>query len=236
MNDNLGLVLVVDDEKDLRHLVDFNLRQAGYRTLLAATGREALEKALSHAPQLVVLDLNLPDISGTEVCRRLKSDAKTQHTAVIMLTARSTELDRIVGLELGADDYVTKPFSVRELVLRVDAIRRRLAKSGAKPSGTERLLRAGNIELDLESYIARVDGEETALTLLEFRLLAYLIEGHGRVRSRDDLLANVWNASTETETRTIDTHVKRLRDKLDPSGKLIETVRGVGYRIRQPND
>jgi two-component system phosphate regulon response regulator PhoB len=236
MVDSNGLVLIVDDERDLRELVDYNLRQAGYRTMHAASGAEALERARTHAPQLIVLDLNLPDTSGTEVCRQLKADPKTHSTAVLMLTARGTETDRIVGLELGADDYVVKPFSVRELVLRVDAIRRRTAKPGSPLSASRRILRRGPIELDVEAFIARVDGEEIPLTLLEFRLLAYLIEGEGRVRTRDDLLSNVWNTSPEAETRTIDTHVKRIRDKLGAAGEVIETVRGLGYRIRQPTD
>jgi two-component system phosphate regulon response regulator PhoB len=149
-----------------------------------------------------------------------------------MLTARGGEADRILGLELGADDYVAKPFSVREVVLRVDAVARR----GVTPSrgAGVRSLKAGPIELDLDAYIVRVDGSELPLTLQEFKLLAYLVEGKGRVRTRDELLTNVWNTSPDLETRTVDTHVKRLRDKLEGAGDLIETVRGLGYRIRPP--
>ncbi|MSP59475.1 MAG: response regulator transcription factor [Myxococcales bacterium] len=222
-----GLVLIVDDERDLRALVDFNLRQAGYETLHAGSGSEALSIAASHRPQIVVLDLNLPDMPGTEVCRRLRADPRTRGIAIVMLTARGTETDRVVGFELGADDYVTKPFSVRELVLRVDAILRRL--QGGEP---EPVLQRGPIALDRQAFTCRVDGSEVALTVLEFRLLGYLLEAPGRVRTRDDLLTHVWNASTELETRTIDTHIKRLRDKLGAAGEAIETVRGIGYRLR----
>lgn len=239
----MSTVLIVDDEADLRELVDFNLKQAGYATLHAQNGKEALEQAQKAQPRIILLDLNLPDVSGTEVCRRLKADPKTQSIPILMLTARGTETDRIVGLELGAEDYVVKPFSVRELVLRVDALCRRLDRQAghavaAPPttSGERRVLRAGDLELDVDAFIARVGGAEIPLTFLEFRLLIYLIEGRGRVRTRDELLTNVWNTSPEVETRTIDTHVKRVRDKLGTAGEIIETVRGLGYRIRQPED
>jgi len=229
-----GLVLIVDDERDLRTLLDFNLRQAGWATAEASTGAEALARARSLTPQVIVLDLNLPDVSGTDVCRVLKADPQTAGIPVLMLTARGSEGDRILGLELGADDYVAKPFSVREVVLRVDSVARRRAPVEVSP-GDERL-RAGTVELDLAAHLVYVEGKELPLTLQEFRLLAYLVQGRGRVRTRDELLSDVWNASPDLETRTVDTHVKRLRDKLGPAGELIETVRGVGYRIRQPND
>jgi two-component system phosphate regulon response regulator PhoB len=231
MKENGALVLVVDDEKDLRSLLDFNLKQAGYRTVHAATGQEALSRAASHNPDLILLDLNLPDLPGTEVCKRLKSDPGTHRIPVIMLTARTGETDRIAGFELGADDYVAKPFSVRELILRLEVARRRLsgkAEGGSSP----RFLRAGNIEMDLEAFITRVDGEELPLALLEFRLLAFLIEGQGRVRTREELLRHVWSYPPDSDTRTIETHIKRLRAKLGNAGELIETVRSVGYRIR----
>ena len=243
----MSLVLIVDDEPDLRELVDFNLKQGGYATAQAANGKEALELAARLQPRIILLDLNLPDVSGTEVCRRLKADPKTQAIPILMLTARGTETDRIVGLELGAEDYVVKPFSVRELVLRVDALCRRLDRQSGKqpahstaqtgaPSGDRRVLRAGELELDVDAFLARVAGVEIPLTFLEFRLLVFLIEGRGRVRTRDELLTNVWNTSPEVETRTIDTHIKRVRDKLGVAGEIIETVRGMGYRIRQPGD
>ena len=231
MSDARGLVLVVDDERDLRTLLEFNLRQAGYQVAQAATGAEALSRARSLRPQVIVLDLNLPDVSGADVCRLLKSDEATRGIPILMLTARGSEADRIAGLELGADDYVGKPFSVREVLLRVEAVARR--SSGTQRPAGERTLKVGPVELDLDAYIVRVDGEELPLTLQEFKLLAYLVEGKGRVRTRDELLTNVWNTSPDLETRTVDTHVKRLRDKLGESGELIETVRGLGYRIRQ---
>ncbi|MGZ3442852.1 MAG: response regulator [Polyangia bacterium] len=225
-----GPVLIVDDERDLRTLVDFNLRQAGFTTAQAATGAEALARARSLNPRVIVLDLNLPDVSGMDVCRLLRADPATRDLPILMLTARDAESDRVQGLELGADDYLPKPFNVRELVLRVESVARR-RKEPHEPS-RQRLV-AGEIALDLDAHLCFVEGGELPLTLQEFRLLAYLIQGRGRVRTRDELLADVWNASPELETRTVDTHVKRLRDKLGPAGDIIETVRGVGYRIRE---
>jgi two-component system phosphate regulon response regulator PhoB len=225
-------VLIVDDERDLRALVEFNLRQKGWRTLEAASGAEALERARRDQPDLILLDVNLPDLPGTEVCRRLKADPQTRGSAVLFLTARSTEVDRIAGLELGADDYVVKPFSVRELVLRVDALRRRTVARGEEEAGPHKTLSAGPITLDLDAHVARVGGREVQLALLEFRLLAFLVEGAGRVRSREEILEKIWGYHSESESRTVDTHVKRLRDKLGQAGDRIETVRGIGYRIR----
>ena len=225
-----GPVLIVDDERDLRTLVDFNLRQAGFTTAQASTGAEALARARSLNPRVIVLDLNLPDVSGMDVCRLLRADPATRDLPILMLTARGTEGDRVQGLELGADDYLPKPFNVRELVLRVESVARR-RKEPHEPS--RQRLAAGDIALDLDAHLCFVEGVELPLTLQEFRLLAYLIQGRGRVRTRDELLADVWNASPELETRTVDTHVKRLRDKLGPAGDIIETVRGVGYRIRE---
>ncbi|HXU71863.1 MAG TPA: response regulator transcription factor [Polyangia bacterium] len=226
-----GLVLIVDDERDLRTLLDFNLRQAGWRTAQAETGAEALARARALKPSVIVLDLNLPDVSGMEVCRLLRADDETHHLPILMLTARGAEEDRVQGLELGADDYLPKPFNLRELVLRVEAVSRR--RAAAPPSAQHKRVEAGRIALDLDAHLCYVDGTELPLTLQEFRLLAYLIQGRGRVRTREELLADVWNASPELETRTVDTHVKRLRDKLGGAGDLIETVRGLGYRIRE---
>jgi two-component system phosphate regulon response regulator PhoB len=231
---NRGLVLIVDDERDLRTLLDFNLKQAGWRTAQAETGAEALVRARSLMPSVVVLDLNLPDVSGMDVCRLLRSDEATRDIPILMLTARGAESDRVQGLELGADDYLTKPFSVRELVLRVEAVSRR--RQGAAVASPKQRLAAGRVQLDLDAHLCFVDGQELPLTLQEFRLLAYLIQGSGRVRTREELLADVWNASPELETRTVDTHVKRLRDKLGDAGEIIETVRGLGYRVRQVGD
>ena len=230
-------VLIVDDEKDLRHLLDFNLKQAGYRTLQAATGEEALAQVARHTPHMILLDLNLPDLAGTEVARRLKADPDTREIPIIMLTARGGESDRIAGFELGAEDYVPKPFSVRELVLRLNVVRRRLSAPIGQPSPTEtnggaRLLTCGPIEVDLDACLVRVRGQEVSLALLEFRLLVYLIKGQGRVRTREQLLRHVWSYPVDSATRTIETHVKRLRAKLGPAGERIETVRSIGYRIR----
>jgi two-component system phosphate regulon response regulator PhoB len=227
-----GLVLIVDDERDLRTLLDFNLRQAGWRTAQAETGAEALARARTLRPAVIVLDLNLPDVSGMDVCRLLRADEATRDLPILMLTARSAEEDRVQGLELGADDYLAKPFSVRELVLRVDAVARR--RPAATMPATHQQITAGRVALDLDAHLCYVNDVELPLTLQEFRLLAYLIQGRGRVRTREELLADVWNASPELETRTVDTHVKRLRDKLGEAGDIIETVRGVGYRIREP--
>jgi two-component system, OmpR family, phosphate regulon response regulator PhoB len=225
-----GPVLIVDDENDLRTLVEFNLRQAGYGTAQAATGAEALARARTLRPRVIVLDLNLPDVSGMDVCRLLRSDPETREIPILMLTARGGEGDRVQGLEVGADDYLCKPFNMRELVLRVEAVaRRRQPEEGGE---ARQELHAGAIMLDLAAHLCFVDGQELPLTLQEFRLLSYLISGRGRVRTRDELLSDVWNTSPDLETRTVDTHVKRLRDKLGAAGDIIETVRGVGYRIR----
>jgi two-component system, OmpR family, phosphate regulon response regulator PhoB len=226
-------VLVVDDERDLLTSVDFNLRAAGFETLLATTGEQALAQIRRRIPDLVLLDLMLPDMSGTEVCRRIKSDPRTKHVPVMMLTAKGEEVDRVVGFEIGADDYVTKPFSVRELVLRVRAVLRRSgpARAAERPPDT-----VGPIRVDVDSHRAFVDGAEIQLTPLEFKLLITLMTRLGRVQSREQLLEDVWEMSSELETRTVDTHVKRLREKLGSGRDLLETVRGIGYRLVDPSD
>ncbi len=226
-------ILIVDDERDLLSLLDFNFRQAGFETLLAANGLEALQHLRRRVPELILLDLMLPDVSGTEVCRMVKSDPRTRHVPVVMLTAKGEEVDKVVGFELGADDYVTKPFSVRELVLRVKAVLRRAGGPGGpleRPPDP-----VGAIRVDLDAHRAYVQGEEVELTPLEFKLLVTFMTRVGRVQSRDQLLADVWEMSSEIETRTVDTHVKRLREKLGPARDLLETVRGVGYRLVEPN-
>ena len=223
-------ILIVDDERDLLSVLEFNLRQAGFETLLAASGSEALAHLRRRVPDLVLLDLMLPDLSGTEVCRSLKSDARTKHVPVMMLTAKGEEVDKVVGFELCADDYVTKPFSVRELVLRVKAVLRRAA-TGAADRPPESV---GPIRVDAEARRAYVAGVEMVLTPLEFRLLVTLMSRVGRVQSREQLLTDVWEMSSEIETRTVDTHVKRLREKLGEARDLLETVRGVGYRLIDP--
>jgi two-component system phosphate regulon response regulator PhoB len=232
----VAAILIVDDERDLLAVLDFNLRQAGFETLLASTGAEALAQARRRVPDLVLLDLMLPDISGTEVCRTLKGDPRTRHVPVLMLTAKGEEVDKVVGFELGAEDYVTKPFSVRELVLRVRALLRRAQAAPAPaeaPRGPEPV---GAIRVDVSAHRAYVGGEEVPLTPLEFRLLVTLMSRVGRVQSREQLLEDVWEMSSELETRTVDTHVKRLREKLGAARDLLETVRGVGYRLVSPSE
>jgi two-component system phosphate regulon response regulator PhoB len=226
-------VLLVDDERDILSVVDFNLRAAGFETILATTGEEALLQLRRRVPDLVLLDLMLPDLSGTEVCRRIKSDPRTKHVPVVMLTAKGEEVDRVVGFELGADDYVTKPFSVRELVLRLRAVLRR-AGPGRADERTPDVV--GPIRVDVEGHRAYADGTEIQLTPLEFKLLTTLMARLGRVQSREQLLEDVWGMSSELETRTVDTHVKRLREKLGSGRELLETVRGVGYRLVDPSE
>jgi len=220
-------ILVVDDEPDLLELVRFNLSQAGYEVETAETGMDGIEKARRRHPDLLVLDVMLPDLPGTEVCRRVRADSELSGLPVLMLTARSEEIDRVVGLELGADDYVTKPFSPRELILRVQAILRR-TRGAAESAG---VLHQGPLELDTDRHRCRVLEEEVQLTAKEFDLLRVLMERPGRVMSRDRLLDEVWGSDITVTTRTIDTHLKRLREKLGAAADLVETVRGVGYRL-----
>ena len=230
-------VLVVDDEKDLVDVLDYNLRQAGFRVRIALDGKTALDSLRRDRPQLVLLDLMLPELSGIEVLKTLRGDPSTRAIPVILLTARTEEVDRLLGFELGADDYVTKPFSMRELILRVKAVLRR----GASPAGTEGLedsgtFKAGPIEVELAEHRVRVEGQPVDLTITEFRLLSDLVRARGRVRSRDTLLSEVWGYDSEVMSRTVDTHVRRLREKLGPAASWLETVRGVGYRILNPED
>jgi two-component system, OmpR family, phosphate regulon response regulator PhoB len=223
----MARLLVIEDEKDLQKVLEFNLRQAGHDVLTALRGREGLELAREHHPELVLLDLMLPDLAGTEVCKALKQDPHTRDIAVLMLTAKGEEVDRVVGFELGADDYVVKPFSVRELLLRIDAILRR---SKADPS-TEDLTEFGCLRIDRGAHRVWVEEREIELTALEFKLLTNLFERRNRVQSRAALLDDVWGIAADITTRTVDTHVKRLRQKLGHAGDYIETVRGVGYRF-----
>jgi two-component system phosphate regulon response regulator PhoB len=227
-------VLIVEDEPDLRELLTYNLSAAGFTVQAAENGAEGLAAVKRFAPDLVLLDLMLPDIPGTEVCRRIRGgEVGERQPAVMMLTAKGEEIDRVVGFELGADDYVVKPFSVRELVLRVSAIMRSRRPPPADSASVPRRRRyeVGPLELDVDGYHLFVDGKEVHVSTLEMRLLVYLVEHRGRVRSREDLLEDVWGYKPDVSTRTIDTHVKRLRDKLGNAGSLIETVRGTGYRL-----
>ena len=228
---NAEHILVVDDEPDIVALVAYHLARTGYRVTTAASGTEALALARSDCPSLIVLDLMLPGISGYEVLEQLRGDARTKHVAVLMLTARREEQDRIRGLTLGADDYLTKPFSPAELVLRVGAILRRVSAAGTMSA--DRLV-IGPMEIDRAAHTVRVDGEEIELTPTEYRLLLMLAERRGRVQERTQLLESVWDAAPDVQTRTVDMHVQRLRAKLGEAGDLIETVRGFGYRLRQP--
>lgn len=224
------LVLIVDDERDLVRLLEFNLQEAGFETAAAYAGEEALQKARQRIPDLIVLDLMLPDIPGNEVCRQLKASPRTRHVPVLMLTARTDEVDRVVGFEVGADDFVTKPFSVRELVLRIRAILRR----GSGAEADEARDQVGPIRVDPGAHRAYVEGQEIALTALEFKLLTTFMSRLGRVQTREALLQDVWGVSSDLQTRTVDTHVKRLREKLGSGRDLIETVRGIGYRMVEP--
>jgi two-component system phosphate regulon response regulator PhoB len=224
-------VLVVDDEPDIVALVAYHLAKAGYRVSTATSGTEALDAVRRERPALVVLDLMLPGMSGYEVLEQLRAAEATRELAVLMLTARREEPDRIQGLSMGADDYLTKPFSPQELVLRVGAILRRLAASGA---ATGDKLQLGPIEIDLGAHQVRVDGVPVELTPTEFKLLLTLAERRGRVQGRAHLLETVWEAAPDIQTRTVDMHVQRLRAKLGVAGDMIETVRGFGYRLRVP--
>ena len=225
-------ILVVDDEPDIVALVAFHLVKAGYRVSTAANGSDALRLALQERPALVVLDLMLPGLSGFEVLETLRADDATRDTPVLMLTARREEPDRIRGLSLGADDYLTKPFSPQELVLRARNILRRVAQSAGGPGDEFRL---GKLVIDRAGHRVSVDGEAVDLTPTEYRLLLTLAERRGRVQDRAQLLETVWEAAPDIQTRTVDMHVQRLRSKLGAAGDLVETVRGFGYRLRLPS-
>ncbi|MEP6622427.1 MAG: response regulator transcription factor [bacterium] len=224
-------ILVVDDEADIVALVAYHLAKSGYRVSTASSGHEALDAARRERPALIVLDLMLPGISGYEVLEQIRAGDTTRDIAVLMLTARREEPDRIQGLSLGADDYLTKPFSPQELVLRVGAILRRVGASGSTSSEK---ITIGPLAIDLAAHLVHVDGEPIELTPTEFKLLLTLAERRGRVQARAHLLQTVWEAAPDIQTRTVDMHVQRLRAKLGVAGDLIETVRGFGYRIRAP--
>ena len=235
-------ILVVDDEQDVLRLVTSNLKRAGYETIIAEDGGQALNKARNEKPDLMILDLMLPSISGLEVCRSLKGDPAMADMPVIMLTARDEEIDRVVGFELGADDYVTKPFSPRELVLRVQSLLKRAGSWTQKPApkaaqGGERdsgVVKLGPIVLDADRCEVRVQGRPLDFSRTEFKLLSVLAKNPGRVHTRDELLSQVWGYESDTETRTVDMHVLRVREKLGSSAECLETVRGFGYRMIIP--
>lgn len=223
-------ILVVEDERDIAALVAYHLTKEGYRVRTAEGGAEALEAAAAERPDLLVLDLMLPGFSGYEVLQEVRRRPELAEVPVVVLTARRDEADRVKGLELGADDYVTKPFSPRELVLRVGAVLRRVQSPAVAGSG--RVLRGGAVTVDLNAMRASLDGEPLDLTPTEYRLLVTLLERRGRVQSRQQLLETAWEIHARIETRTVDMHIQRLRMKLGSAGSYIETVRGFGYRFR----
>jgi DNA-binding response OmpR family regulator len=222
-------ILVVDDEPDAVDLIKFNLKGAGYDVLTAADGDEALKKARALLPDLIVLDLMLPEVDGLEVCKILKRDQRVATTPILMLTAKAAEIDRVLGLELGADDYVTKPFSPRELVLRV----KKLLRGGQAPAASTKQeeITLNELSLDIPRHQATVKGRPIDLTATEFRLLTVLAQRRGRVQSREQLLQDVWEYDNLIDTRTVDTHMRRLREKLGTAARYLDTVRGVGYRF-----
>jgi two-component system, OmpR family, phosphate regulon response regulator PhoB len=222
-------ILIVEDDIDILKLLAYNLRTAGYEVLTCEEGFQAVTMAKHRLPDLVLLDLMIPCLDGFEVCKELKRSPETRNIPVIMLTARSEEVDRIVGLELGADDYVVKPFSPRELMLRVRAVLRR---STAEPAAAKSFWQNEGLRVDFEAHKATIDGEEVILTATEFKLLVELIRSRGKVQTRDQLLDKVWGYQFEGYARTVDTHVRRLRQKLGNYSRWVETVRGVGYRFR----
>lgn len=226
----MAKILIIEDEPDLLDMVAYNLRAAGHEVFEAQTATEGLAQLRKARPELVLLDLMLPDLPGTEVCKQIKADPQMASTQVMMITAKGEEIDRVVGFELGADDYVVKPFSVRELVLRVQAVLRR---QPANEAAEETAVRFGQLSLDRERHRVEVENEEVVLTALEFKLLWTLLSRRGRVQSRERLLEDVWELNPELSTRTVDTHVKRLREKLGVAGAYVETVRGVGYRFQE---
>jgi DNA-binding response OmpR family regulator len=225
-------VLIVEDERDVADLVKLTLERSGATEAVVVTrGDVALQAAFEHPPDVVILDLNLPGVSGTEVCRLLRSNAATADVTIIMLTARSTEVDRVTGLELGADDYVVKPFSLRELTARVHAALRRRRREGGRPRAAAAVYKGARLTADFDAVAVAVEGQPVRLTRREFELLRFLVENRNRVLSRDRLLERVWGYDRLIETRSVDVHVGRLRSKLGAVGAQIETVVGLGYRF-----
>jgi two-component system phosphate regulon response regulator PhoB len=224
-------ILIIEDEKDIVDLVAYHLRQSGFSVISALDGPSGLDWARKERPSLVILDLMLPGMDGKDICRALKINPLTQSIPILMLTAKTEEVDRVIGLELGADDYVTKPFSPRELVLRVKAILRRkeVGQEG------EKVIHIGNLLIDIDRHLVSINKSPVSLTSTEFKLLVELASKRGRVQTREHLLDKVWGYTYEGYARTVDTHIRRLREKLGPAGDFIETIRGVGYRFREEN-
>ena len=226
-------ILVIEDEPDIRKTLEYNISREGHTVLTAGSLHDAEKIIQSQSISLVLLDLMLPDGSGLDFCRKLKTNSKTESIPVIILTAKDDEVDKVVGFELGADDYVTKPFSVRELILRIKAV---LKRGEVKKDIVEVERQFGDLKIDIESHEVYVDEMQIELTALEFKLLNQLVETRGRVQSRDQLLTEVWGYSAEVTTRTVDTHIKRLRTKLGSMGKYVQTIRGVGYKFSRIPD
>jgi len=224
-------IIVIEDEPDIANLLAFHLKSSGYDCIISKDGRKGLALAQSERPDLVLLDLMLPSMSGTDICKMLKGNADTAHIPIIMLTARGDEVDRILGFELGADDYVIKPFSPRELMLRIKTVLKRNANPLPKVSRWER----DGLVADFEAYALLVDGDDAHLTPTEFNLFGEFVRNEGKVLSREQLLSNAWGYEFEGYSRTVDTHVRRLRKKLGPYADWLETVRGIGYRLRREN-
>jgi two-component system, OmpR family, phosphate regulon response regulator PhoB len=227
-------VVIIEDERDVARLLEFNLQQAGYSVITAGTGAEGLAAIRTQAPDVVILDLMLPDTSGYDVCKTIRSEKQFADIGVLMLTAKGEPEDRILGLEVGADDYVVKPFVVREVVLRVNALVNRIAERRASPTqSTGATLKVGPIELDPVTHDVRIHGVPTQLRPLEYKLLQLLVSDPGRVFSREELLEQVWEMRGDINTRTVDVHIRRLRVSLGPAADVIETVHGFGYRARR---
>jgi two-component system phosphate regulon response regulator PhoB len=221
-------ILIIEDEPDIRKTLEYNISREGYDVTCASSLSEGRQKLESASFTLLLLDLMLPDGSGLDLCRELKQDKSSSSMPVIILTAKDDEVDKVVGFELGADDYVTKPFSVRELILRVKAV---LKRGERKSDNIEVQRQFGELKIDVDSHEVFVNDEQVNLTALEFKLLRQLVDRRGRVQSRDQLLSDVWGYSSDVTTRTVDTHIKRLREKLGDMGKYVQTIRGVGYKF-----
>ena len=220
-------IYIVEDEPDIREALTYNFKKEGFNTFEFSNGDDCLQAINKKKPDVLILDIMLPGISGLDVCREIRSDEALSNIAIIMLTAKGEEIDRIVGFELGADDYVTKPFSVRELILRVKVILKK-QKESSQNGG---IINIGPISINHDAHEVKINDEEVILTALEFKLLDHLLRRKGRVQTRDQLLGDVWGYSSEVTTRTVDTHIKRVREKLGVTGDLIQTIRGVGYRF-----
>ena len=223
----IAKILIVEDEPDIRDTLSYNFEKEGFEVLSSPNGKSALKLLESNEPKIVILDLMLPDMSGLDICRQIKNDKKLSDTSIIMLTAKSEEVDRIVGFELGADDYVTKPFSIRELILRVKV----LIKKHTTTEHKDTSISLGSIYMNLDAHVVKINKKDIILTALEFKLLRHLLQRNGRVQTRDQLLGDVWGYSSEVTTRTVDTHIKRLREKLGVVADYIQTIRGVGYKF-----